>query len=321
MICSKIYDAVETHQLKQLVSLLKDGQGVNFFTTDRKCTPLHLACRYGFYEGVKALVNHGADVNSTLGYEKTPLLTAFECHDTIKRLAIITFLCDHGANIHATVGDRTALHEAASYNNVKVAKVLVGRGAKIHVKSKAKWTPFQHCYYESEVMYYFLSVDPSLIHELNLEGRAPIHMIRNPEILAYHLSRGANVHLRTIHGETPLHRRCYEDVDISLIRLFIKYGADVNAIDVDGQTPFSTVHNRCLSSAILQIIQLLLENGANPCIGRFYLIPMMPSLHRLRKVYKANACIQLFMCAKRKKKGILQQLPVDLIRLLHSFLR
>jgi len=61
-------------------------------------------------------------------------------------------------------------------------------------------------------------------------------------------------------GQTPLHRAVnYESVEI--IELLIMEGADVNAINNDGESPMFMV-----SSYDIRIIKLLLEYGADPNI-------------------------------------------------------
>ena len=321
----EIMHAVGSHQLKTLVSLLADVKDVNFFISCGNGTPLHLACRVGFLEGVKVLVNHGADVNSTIGCIKTPLIMALDHYEPDTCAKIVSFLCDHGANIHtcATRGRFTALHYAAIHDNVEVAKELVKRGAKIHERMGTGWTPFQYSfsYQETNMMYYFLSKDPSLFHVQNSEGRFPIHVVRDPNVLAYHLSRGADVNLKTERDQTILHRLCYECADISLLQLVLDYGADINGLDVDQQTPFAITWDTNRGKNKQSNLQFLLCKGANPCIGTFFRPYPLASLRHIRKTYKANACIQLLMCVKRKKVSILQQLPVDLIRMLHFFLK
>jgi len=71
-------------------------------------------------------------------------------------------------------------------------------------------------------------------------------------------------HERNAYRETPLHKLCltqtYEKERMELIYFLAKQKANLNAIDLDGETP---LHNAVYENN-LHIVQLLLELGANP---------------------------------------------------------
>ena len=66
--------------------------------------------------------------------------------------------------------------------------------------------------------------------------------------------------IRDYKGATALHR----SNDLNIIKLLIDYGAEVNAADLDGNTP---LHVKCYGEknkpSELQVIEMLLFNDAN----------------------------------------------------------
>lgn len=101
-----------------------------------------------------------------------------------------------------------------------------------------------------------------------VEGESILHVLvrgehwwHASEGLPYFLEHGANVNIRNVLGETPLNallNRCgWLLFDKRMVGLLVKYGADVNSVDVSGRS--------CLAKACsdIETARLLVDCGAN----------------------------------------------------------
>lgn len=104
-------------------------------------TPLLAAAKNGHLEVVKYLVEHGADIDkSDNNRRKTPLLAAaFEGH-----FEIVKYLVDKGANVNVqAINGWTPLHDAAWVANFEIVKYLVDHGADLHLRNEHNETALQ----------------------------------------------------------------------------------------------------------------------------------------------------------------------------------
>ena len=84
---------------------------------------------------VKALVDHGANVNAHNMYGHCALLTATE----YKQLNIARYLLEHGANIHVNYNNMTPLSlafrvEEGTPYNMELIELLINHGANLKQK-------------------------------------------------------------------------------------------------------------------------------------------------------------------------------------------
>ncbi|KAI0378487.1 ankyrin repeat-containing domain protein [Hypomontagnella monticulosa] len=95
-------------------------------------TALHYAAANGLLDYVWFLIDNGADVNATVGFEGfTPLMMCAKGNHP-SSLDIAHLLLDHDADINATsVGYKTALRRAVGVGNLSMIKLLIQRGADI----------------------------------------------------------------------------------------------------------------------------------------------------------------------------------------------
>lgn len=120
--------------------LLKRGADVNARASNG-WTALTLAAARGFDEVATALLAHGADPNIADIYGWTPLMRAVQQ----MRPAVVRVLLDSkGVALDArNENKRTALHLAAAGGLRDIARMLLARGADIHVRDRAGNTPAQ----------------------------------------------------------------------------------------------------------------------------------------------------------------------------------
>ncbi|MDQ6700773.1 MAG: ankyrin repeat domain-containing protein, partial [Acidobacteriota bacterium] len=97
--------------------------------------PLIAAVRDGDMEGVRTLIDEGADPNMRAGVNAwTPLMHAVHKHQTGSAIALLK----GGAAIDATMQDgKTALMMAAGYGHADMVRVLLDRGADAHLKTRS----------------------------------------------------------------------------------------------------------------------------------------------------------------------------------------
>ena len=133
-----LHIAVQLDKLEMVQLLMLRGADKDAFTLD-KWTPLYLAGIHHRVAVALALFAGGADVSVRFGeYERSMVhIAATEGH-----MVILRALIDHGADVNDVDTDqRTALHRAAEYNKAEAIDVLVEAGASIDPKDKDSWTP------------------------------------------------------------------------------------------------------------------------------------------------------------------------------------
>jgi ankyrin repeat protein len=205
------------------------------------------------------LIEHGADVTAQTKDGKTPL-------HGVSSPGIARILIEHGADVTARTKDgETPLHRASS---LEVARMLIEHGADVAAQTK--------------------------------DGETPLHWVLSPEVARVLIDCGADVAAKNKDGNTPLHlmsirgqteddrmltgrdtdqnedeniplypastssdpyeaqRRANDSLEVS--RMLLEFGADVNAQNKFGLTPF-----RLASEAgLAEVTRVLLEYGADP---------------------------------------------------------
>lgn len=150
--------------------------------------------------------------NRNLNYRfndgQTPLhLSAIAGHDKIT-----AFLLENNAstNVQDSSG-ATPLHEAVRYGNTNIAKMLLDSGANINAKDNLGKTP--------------------ILITMPAEKRDELYSL----LIAYK----ADASKKDTYGDTVLHTATLTKVPVSILEKLILAGADINARNKDGVTPFS----------------------------------------------------------------------------------
>ena len=119
-------------------TLVKNGCSVSILSTEERKWFLYHACREGDVFLVEALLTSGCNMNCVYVTGYTPLMVATEeGHEEVLKKFILA-----GANIgmQDARGD-TALHLAASGNNIQCGILLTEGGASVRTKNKFSQTP------------------------------------------------------------------------------------------------------------------------------------------------------------------------------------
>ena len=342
-----LFDAIDQGDLHEIASWVEIGPNINTRYPieledphkkykQRSSTPLERACVNSTLEVVALLIKLGADVNAKGVDDRTPLFLAMSRGN----LDIVRYLCDHGADIHVKLESsrNTLLHQAVYLNRLDMCKELMKRGVNKYIANRMGNLAFHYAIHQShyEIMEYFLSVDPKFIRKPDYLGRLPIHLAiqdgaRQENLLRLCFRYGANVNAKGPQDETPLHYTMYFSNGHSFIPLLLERGADIHAKTKDGFTAFGMIWKGiCFNrwSSYNTHLQILLSNGANPCIDDCTSVTSRDgfgTIEDVRRKYKANWTIQFLMACVRKRERIqtssIRLLPRDILRRLHEFLR
>ena len=288
-----LHCAAARGDLAEAQRLLDGGASLNA-PDDAYRTPLHWAVQYGQREMITFLLDRGADVDAADRDGNTPLFYT-------RRTAILALLLNRGAGVDAQnhLG-HTVLHLSAFYPSA--VDRLLSAGAGVSLKDANNQTPLDIAGMagQSAVVARMIrsggSVAESLhlavfngqvdvvkiylknsadIHTADEDGNTLLHKALMPrtaslQMVKYLLANGADVRMVNRKQETPLHlavrgSRPYPYLPVSAC--LIEAGADVNAADRAGMTPFLLAlsrggHYHRPYAEYPALIRLLLKHGA-----------------------------------------------------------
>jgi ankyrin repeat protein len=177
--------------------------------------------------------------------------------------AMVQYLIERGANVQAKdMNGSTPLHEAVRHGYTSIVKLLLANKANINIQDSMGKTPLLIITpQESRLeMYTLLLSKGANPNAKDLYGDTPLHITTmtgtDTKVLQILVDAGADFNERNKKGVTPL-ALSVERGDIEQIIFFAKQGADINAEDMEGNTPLT----RALHSK-LEIIKALI-NASN----------------------------------------------------------
>lgn len=204
-------------------------------------TPLHLAVK-------QALGNVPDEVTPTeplieeVDVEAMDRLDSCLCHTSthlIHGFAVSELLC--AQRMHNSDGFMP-IHIAAARGNVPVCEALLKNGAPINARTLRRDPLVRHGFCRPP-RWGKRNNDGDLV-EITMADKTSLH-------LAVHLLRGQH----EVNEE--------DELDTTLVRLLLSHGADVNAVDFNGETPF---HIAILGN-MHTVVSLLAEAGADLTVG------------------------------------------------------
>ena len=198
--------------------------------------PLYYAALCGFHDLVEHLISkRPQDVNADGGYYLRPIIAAlakghFQTADLLRH---------DDADPHVQGKFKAIpLHSAAVVENIEVVQKLIEYDANIDAtRDEDGWTP--------------------LFWASNGEH------FKDGSVLQFLLERGADVNARARKdGFTPLHRASQNGV-LEVVRLLLKHGADVKAVNSEGKTALQLFNKyEWVDLGHDEIRRLLVEHGA-----------------------------------------------------------
>ena len=128
-------------KIDSVLALIDRGADIQS-TDNNNNTPLHIASQHNNVDIIFALIDRGADTYSKNNNGFTPLHTASQ-HG---KVGAVLALLDAGANISSEDNDGcTPLHIAISHNYEDVSSALICRCADIHSLNRYNKTPIDYC--------------------------------------------------------------------------------------------------------------------------------------------------------------------------------
>jgi ankyrin repeat protein len=201
---------------------------------------IHAAAAAGYLNKVKALLEAEPTLlESKGGFGDTPLITA--CDGA--QLAVANFLIGKGANIHATNdAGATPLYFAAA-RSLDLTQLLIARKAGVNVRAyvDSGYTPLHEAAISGNLKVAKLLIDRGA--DLNFRGSVGTALQRTiynkkasaTEMAKLLLASGAKLQQFSF-GNTELHVAALRNY-AEIVPILVKYGADVNAANQYGHTP------------------------------------------------------------------------------------
>ena len=269
--------------------------------------PLYVAALHGHTDMMAALLAAGADPNGAAPSGETMLMTSARA-GVVKAMQL---LIDAGARIDARepAFNQTALMLAARSNSAEAVALLLDRGADINARTTVGAIPA----FVPPCKGTGCGSEGAGINRGGLPDRGRRDAIKGgmtpllyaaregaDAALAALIRRGANLELAEANGMTPLLMAVLNN-QLGAARQLIDAGANLNADDFYGRTPLwaaveyrnldmnnriedSPTTNNVDRAAILPLIQLLLEKGANANARTRELPPSRKWLYTLNDV-------------------------------------
>ena len=264
-----------------LALLLLTNHDVEVNTPDKvNDTPLHLAIRRNRSGLVRILLEYGADSNAENNEGMTPLQILSESNEDERNiLNLVQLLFNNGAegNRRDKAND-TPLHLAIRGNRFRIAEVLIEHGADTNAENNQGMTPLQilslaesNTEDERKILNLFqlLLNNGADVNRRDKANDTPLHLVIRKKrfgIAETLIEGGADTNAENDQGVTPLHMLSeawrYNDdegINLNLVLLLLKNGAEVNRRDRAKHTPL----HLAVRGSQFMVAESLLEHGAD----------------------------------------------------------
>jgi ankyrin repeat protein len=274
--------------------LITAGADVNI-KEHRGWTPLHYSAYRGYLKISDLLISKGLDVDSKEGSGSSPLAFAAQGHADVVKLLI-----SKGANVNIKdIYGSTPLHSAAFSHDLEAVISLIDK--RINVNSISifylagdsgyygeETTPLDCVYAKPELISFSQTSSPKeeIIKLLRKHGCKTKEELTNHspdtssllmavekrdlQLATKLIEDGADVEERGSRkfgkrSATPLYYAAY-NVDPAMTRLLLESGANVNAVDYQGEIPLHTAIYHSFPNVEedgIKVIKMLIENGSD----------------------------------------------------------
>ena len=255
----------------EVLKLLKSGQDVNAKRTDGVGTLLHEVAYQGNLEIAKILLDYDVDLTAKDKYDRTPLHLAIQ--GSQKEMSAL--LLSRGADINAKAeGGKTPLHYCAYLDkkNKEIAKVLIKNGADVMARDKDGATPLHFAARENnQALAKLLIAEGAEVDALNKYSDTPLSYVvkykAGLSMAKLIVAHGANVNAQRGvigWGESILHI-AVQKKNLEMIKFLVDSGARINVRDDDGRLPI----HRAVFDKNDDILEFLKKHGAIVPIKNF----------------------------------------------------
>lgn len=227
--------------------------------------PLCLCAVHGYVEGVKFLLDRGADTEAegewyAFGVFAWGTITALHCASANGHLEIVRLLLENGANVNAP--DRhTALGLAVKHGYREIVHLLLENGADTNViQDYGSGTVLQlaSCRGDIEIVHFLLEKGA----DVNTTSNRKYSTLQQASRDGYHaivrllLEKGADINIDGVYG-SALHLAS-KNGHLEIVHLLLENGADVN-----GKGKQGTALQLAAMEGQTEIVRFLLEKGAD----------------------------------------------------------
>jgi ankyrin repeat protein len=265
------YHSPETSDNAALRVLVESGK----LNADNLTTMLLRKADWHDYEGMKYLLEHGADPNRPTRWKVTAL------HQALRRdngIANIQAMLDHGANpaLHSELEGRSGTAIAARRGRGDVLQLLQQRGIPLELEGADRLIA-ACAINDAAAIHSIAAGEPQLIDQLNAEGGkllAEFAGTANTEGVRYLLDLGISAsalyngdpYFDIASNSTALHVAGWKAWP-KTVKLLIERGAPINAEDSKGRTALALAVKACVDSYWTQrrspeSVEALLRAGA-----------------------------------------------------------
>jgi len=222
---SALHAAVRWNAVNSISYLISSGMDINANSLNGN-TPLHDAIILNLPEIETLLISKGANLESRNIDGNTPLMEAinYGLAASVEKLAIN----NADTSCRNTRGD-TPLHIAVAMERIDIVNTLLKTGVSIHARNTRNRTPFQTA----------LTVSPRMVSVLLENNR---------------------IFIPDDYGNSVLHVALFERTSDEIIKVIIKQGARINAIDNNGKTPLRLA----IDLELWQAVKIIADSGADP---------------------------------------------------------
>ena len=248
---------------KFLQAIIDHGADVN--TTNKKnVTALMTACRIGNADAINILINAGADPNSADVYGRTWIHHAISANSKESLQAVI----DNGADVNATnKSNVTALMMACRLGNTDAINILLNAGVDPNSADVYGRTWIHHAILadSKELLKVVIEkgADLNATNKKNVTALMIACQRRNIDAVNELMNAGADPTIEDGLGATWIHHAVGEGCSKEFLQAIIDHGADVNATNKKNVTALMLACTKGNAGAI----NILLNAGADPNIA------------------------------------------------------
>jgi ankyrin repeat protein len=265
------YHVIETHDNRAMRVLVESGR----MTPDSMTTLLLRKHDWHDYDGIKWLLEHGADENRMSAWKRTAFYQALQRDNSIE---IIALSLDHGGD--PTIGsDRQSAAAIAARRGRKDAlELFAQRGIRLELAGVDRLIA-ACARHDADAVRLIAGAEPQLVRDLVTEGGPLLAEFAgngNAGGVRQLLDLGVDVNARHAEGDgyfgvaknsTALHSAAWR-ARPATVKLLLERGALVDAKDANGRTPLMLAVQACVNSywaewRTPESVEALLRAGAS----------------------------------------------------------
>ena len=223
-----------------------------------KLTPLHLTVSLSSMRGLFKVGSKIENVWSSMINGSKKQNCSYEVLEKV-RIKMVQLLLKNDAKIEEVTDlKQTPLLLAAKNGFFEIGKFLIQHGANVNVKDHQEFTPLHHAIMSTQIEFAKLLLNNGSLVETPGNGNQPIHEARNIEALRLLIDHGANVNAKDLQSNSPIDSAMKRDA-VDVLKLLIEKGANIDSIGEDGKSPLlSAIEGNCI-----EVAKFLCANGAN----------------------------------------------------------